>query len=150
MPSYNKVILMGNLTRDPEMRYLPSNMAVTAIGLAVNDRWKDKQTDEWKDKANFIDCEAFGRTAENISKFFSKGKPILIEGKLRYDQWQDKEGNNRSKLKVVIDQFEFVGSRADSESGGSPGNDSHQPRQASAPAAAAATHEPVGEDDIPF
>jgi single-strand DNA-binding protein len=152
MASYNKVILMGNLTRDPEMRYLPSNTAVTSIGLAVNDRWKDKQTGEWKDKANFIDCEAFGRTAENISKFFSKGKPILIEGKLRLDQWQDKEGNNRSKLKVVIDQFEFVGSRADSESGGnpgSPGNDSHQPRQASAPAAAA-THEPVGEDDIPF
>lgn len=154
MASYNKVILMGNLTRDPEMRMLPSNMPVAQIGLAVNDRWKNKQTDQWEDRANFIDCEAFGRTAENINQYFHKGKPILIEGKLRLDQWE-KDGQKRSKLKVVIDRFEFVGGRDDGGGGGGGGStresrpgygggsgDSHQD---SGPA-----HTPVEEDDIPF
>lgn len=164
MPSYNKVILMGNLTRDPEMRYLPSNTAVAQIGLAVNDRWKDKQSGEWKDKANFIDCEAFGNTAENINKFFSKGRPILIEGKLRLDQWEDQQGNKRSKLKVVVDRFEFVGSRDDNQGGGGGGRSygnrdaggnvgggggrsqgNSQPDYSSDP-----PHPTIDEDEIPF
>lgn len=118
MPSYNKVILMGNLTRDPEMRMLPSNTAVTAIGLAVNERYKGSNG-EWVDRANFIDCEAFGRTAEIINQYFQKGRPILIEGKLRLDQWEDRQsGQKRSKLKVVVDRFEFVGSRDEGQGGG--------------------------------
>ena len=91
MASYNRVILMGNLTRDPEVRYLPSNMAVVDMGLAVNDRYQDKQTGEWVDRPNFIDCTAFGKSAESIGKFFTKGRPILIEGKLRFEQWDDKQ-----------------------------------------------------------
>lgn len=152
MPSYNRVILMGNLTRDPELRHLPSNMAVTSIGLAVNDRWKDKQTGEWKDKANFIDCEAFGRTAEVINEYFRKGRPIMIEGKLRLDQWQDQSGNSRSKLKVVIDSFEFVGGREDGPSGGGGGQrgSSGSRQQPATNAPDNPPHAAIEEDDIPF
>ena len=150
MPSYNRVILMGNLTRDPELRHLPSNMAVTSIGLAVNDRWKDKQTGEWKDKANFIDCEAFGRTAEVINEYFRKGRPIMIEGKLRLDQWQDQSGNNRSKLKVVIDSFEFVGGREDGPGGGGQRGSSAPRQQPSTQAPDNPPHAAIEEEDIPF
>ncbi|MEM9415264.1 MAG: single-stranded DNA-binding protein [Planctomycetota bacterium] len=151
--NFNKVILMGNLTRDPEMRMLPSNMPVASFGLAVNDRFKNKQTDQWEERPNFIDCEAFGRTAENIGKFFSKGKPIFVEGKLRFDQWEDKQsGQKRSKLKVVVDTFQFVGGR---DSGGGQGGGGYNQQQQggwdSSPAPApAGGHEPVNEDDIPF
>lgn len=152
MPSYNKVILMGHLTRDPEMRFLPSNLPVAQVGLAVNERWKNKQTEQWEERANFIDCEAFGRTAEVISQYFQKGKAILIEGKLRLDQWDDKQsGQKRSKLKVVIDSFEFVGGRDGDGAGGPPSSESRtahkdKPRfQESAP-----LHTPVEDDDIPF
>ncbi len=147
MPSFNRVILMGNLTRDPELRHLPSNTAVTGIALAVNDRWKDKDSGEWKDRANFIDCEAFGRTAEVINEYFRKGKPILIEGRLRMDQWQDKEGNNRSKLKVVIDGFEFIGSRNEGGDRGGPTRSSNEPVGAGQPTGG---HQPLDEQDIPF
>lgn len=169
MPSYNKVILMGNLTRDPEMRHLPSNMPVAQIGLAVNERYKDKQTGEWTDRANFVDCDAFGRTAEIISQYFQKGSPILIEGKLRMDQWEDRQsGQKRSKLKVVIDRFEFVLPRGvDPSTGQSSGGGSYDQGRSggggggggrggggggysSAPAGGPPQHEPVDEDDIPF
>ncbi len=117
--SYNRVILMGNLTRDPELRYLPSNMPVADIGLAVNDRYQDKQSGEWVDRPNFIDCTAFGKTAESISRFFTKGRPILIEGKLRYDSWEDKQtGQKRSKIKVVVDLWNFCDSNRDNAGGG--------------------------------
>lgn len=119
--SFNRVILMGNLTRDPEVRYLPSNMAVVDIGLAVNERFQDKQSGEWQERANFFDCTAFGKSAESIGKFFTKGRPILIEGKLRLDQWDDKQtGQKRSKVKIIIDQWNFCDSRS---GGGAPGND---------------------------
>ena len=119
MPSFNRVILMGNITRDPELRFLPSNMGVLDLGLAVNDRYQDKQSGEWTDRANFIDCTAFGKSAESISKFFKKGSPILIEGKLRYEQWEDKQsGQKRSKVKVIIDQWNFVESKGGGGGGG--------------------------------
>lgn len=121
MANYNRVILLGNLTRDPEMRYLPSNMPVCSFGLAVNDRFKNKQTDQWEERANFIDCEAFGRTAEVINQYCGKGRPLFIEGKLRLDQWEDRQsGQKRSKLKVVVDNFQFVGGR-DGDGGGGGG-----------------------------
>ena len=161
MANYNRVILMGNLTRDPELRYLPSNMPVVGIGLAVNERWKNKQSGEWEERANFIDCEAFGRTAEVINQYFSKGRPIMIEGKLRLDQWQSQDGQNRSKLKVVIDSFEFVGGRGDEpggEGGGGGGGYESRgdyPRSSSgggrAPSSSPGpSHQPVEEGDIPF
>lgn len=163
MPSYNKVLLMGNLTRDVELKYTPSNMAVANIGIAVNHRFKTKEG-EWKDEPTFVDCEAWGSTAENISKFFSKGRPIFLEGRLKLDQWQDKEGGNRSKLKVVVENFQFVDSKgggAGTGGGGGAGEYAETPRKSAAPATAGAgksagsaysgpTHEPLGDDDIPF
>jgi len=160
MPSYNKVILMGNLTRDPEMRFLPSNTPVAQIGIAVNERWKNKQTDQWEERVNFIDCEAFARTAEVINQYFQKGKPILIEGKLRMDQWEDKQtGQKRSKLKVVIDSFEFVGGRDDGQGGGPRGGGRGQSYEGGSGGASGGAsgggsqepaHTPVDEEDIPF
>ena len=146
MAAYNKVLLMGNLTRDPELRYTASNMAVTKIGLAVNDRYKDKQSGEWVDRANFIDCTAFGRTAEVINEHFQKGRPIFVEGKLRYDTWEDKQsGQKRSKLEVIIDNFEFIGDR-----GGSGGGGGSRQQQQPVHAGGGGGHQPISEDDIPF
>ena len=109
MANYNKVILMGNLTRDPQLSFLPSQTPVVEIGLAVNRKWKG-QDGQQKEETCFVDCKAFGRQAENINKYFAKGKPILVEGRLEYSAWEDKEGNKRSKHRVVIDRFEFVDS----------------------------------------
>ncbi|MEM7517149.1 MAG: single-stranded DNA-binding protein [Planctomycetota bacterium] len=114
MASYNKVILMGNLTRDPELRFTQANMAICKIGLAVNRRWLDKNTNEWKEEPTFIDVTIFGKRGEAFAKYHTKGKPAFIEGSLRLDNWQDKDGNKRSKLYVVADEWQFV-------SGGSPG-----------------------------
>lgn len=150
--NFNRVLLMGNLTRDPEIRVLPSNMPVCSFGLAVNDRFKNKQTDQWEERPNFIDCEAFGRTAENIGKFFSKGKPIFIEGKLRFEQWDDRQsGQKRSKLKVVCESFQFVGGR-DGQSGDRSDDGWGTQPAATSPdyGASGRGHNPVDEDSIPF
>ncbi len=158
MGNYNKVLLMGNITRDIELRHLPtSNTAVAKLGLAVNRKWRDA-AGELKEEVTFVDCEAFGKTAENISKFFSKGKPIFLEGRLKLDTWKDKtDGTNRSKLKVVIDTFEFVESKGGG--GGGPPSSSGAPTRSAAPAAAGARaaapaaqegYEPIQEEDIPF
>jgi single-strand DNA-binding protein len=152
MANYNKVLLMGNITRDIELRHLPtSNTAVAKIGIAVNRKWRDA-AGELKEEVTFVDCEAFGKTAENISKFFSKGKPIFLEGRLKLDTWKDKtDGSNRSKLKVVVDTFEFVESK-----GGGGGASGSAPARAAAPAAASSApasqdgFEPIQEEDIPF
>ena len=111
MPNKNLVILMGNLTRDPELRYTPNNTAVCNIGLAVNRTWFNKQTNEKEKEATFVDCEAWGRTAEVINEHVKKGDPLYIEGRLKLDQWKDKDGGNRSKLKVVVESFEFLSSK---------------------------------------
>jgi single-strand DNA-binding protein len=112
MSSYNKVILMGNLTRDPEIRYTQNNMAICKIGLAVNRRFKDRQTEEWREEATFVDITIFGKRGEAFAKYHSKGRPAFIEGSLRFDTWEDKEGNKRSKLYVVADEWQFVGGGA--------------------------------------
>ncbi|MCY2929509.1 MAG: single-stranded DNA-binding protein [Planctomycetota bacterium] len=119
MASYNKVILMGNLTRDPQLRYLPSQTPVVEIGLAVSRRFK-KQDGTQGEEVCFIDCSAFGKTAENINKFFTKGRPILVEGRLQLDSWQAQDGSKRSKHRVFIESFQFVDSRAGG-GGGAPG-----------------------------
>ena len=168
MASFNRVVLMGNITRDPEVRFLPSGMAVSDIGLAVNDRYQDKQSGEWVDRPNFIDCSAFGKSAENIGKFFSKGSAILIEGKLRFEQWDDKQtGQKRSKLKVVIDQWSFVDSKSSREGGGGGGGGGSSRSYggggggdySAAPSgggsggnsgAQGPQHQAINEDDIPF
>lgn len=153
MPNLNRVMLMGNLTRDPELRYLPSNTPVANIGVAVNRRWRNQQGEQ-QEETTYVDCEAFGRSAEVINQYLRKGRPVFIEGRLRLDQWQDREGQNRSKLKVVVESFQFVDSRggADTAGGDMPG-DSASPVPASAGASvnqAPGAHQPVGEDDIPF
>lgn len=162
MPSFNKVILMGNFTRDPELRFLPNNTAVCDMGLAVNDRFQNKATGQWEDRPNFVDCTAFGRTAENISKFFAKGRPIFIEGKLRFEQWEDRtSGQKRSKLKVVVDTWQFVDSKDGVGGGGGGQDDGGRPsggygnRQQAESADnswdnGGGGHEAVDEEDIPF
>ncbi len=118
MASYNKVILMGNLTRDPQLKYTPAQMAVCEFGLAVNRKWKS-QSGEQKEEVNFIDCTAWGRTGEVINQYFTKGKPIFIEGRLKYDSWEDKNGGGkRSKLGVTVESFEFVGGPPGATPGG--------------------------------
>jgi len=116
MPNYNKVLLMGNLTRDVELKYTPGNMAVANLGIAVNRRYKGNDG-EMKEETTFVDCEAWAQTAENLSKWFSKGRPIFLEGRLKLDQWQDKDGGNRSKLKVVVENFQFVDSKSGAQGG---------------------------------
>ena len=115
MSSFNKVILMGNLTRDPELRSLPSGTTVVNFGLAVSERWKDKTTGEQREEVCFVDIDAIGRQGEVVNEYFSKGKPILVEGRLRFRQWETDSGEKRSKLSVTLDRFSFVGSRQDSE-----------------------------------
>src|ERR1700747_2362240 len=111
MASFNKVILAGNLTRDPEMRYTPKGTAVTKITLAVNRTWKT-ETGETKEEVTFVDVDAFGRQAEVIAQYMRKGRPFLLEGRLKLDQWEDKNTHQKqSKLKVVLDSFSFIDSR---------------------------------------
>lgn len=164
MASYNKVLLMGNLTRDPQLKYLPSQTAVVDFGIACNRKYK-LQSGEQKEEVTFVDCSAFGRTAEVINQYFTKGKPIFIEGRLRYEQWEDKQGGGkRSRLSVHIDNFQFIGGR---EGGGGPGGEEGgggRPQRAPARGGAPAGGPPQSsgpeqpfpdeaqfkEDDIPF
>ena len=127
MASFNKVILVGNLTRDPQVKYTTGGTAVTEIGLAVNRRWLDKQSNQWKDETTFVDITLWGRTAEIAGEYLSKGKSVLIEGRLQLDTWDDKEsGQKRSKLRVVGENMTMLGSKGDgpSSGGGSGGSGS--------------------------
>jgi len=117
MASYNRVILMGNITRDIEVKYLQSGMAVAEVGLAVNDRRKDNKTGQWVDETTFVDCTMWGRTAEIAAEYLGKGSPILIEGRLKLDQWET-EGQKRSKLRVVVDRMQMVGAKGGGGGGG--------------------------------
>lgn len=113
--SINKVMITGNLTRDPELKSTGSGMAVLKMGVAVNDRAKNQQTGEWEDRPNFIDLVMFGTRAESISRFLSKGSKVAVEGKLRWSSWENPQGEKRSKIEVVVDEIEFLSSR---DSGG--------------------------------
>jgi single-strand DNA-binding protein len=123
MASFNKVILMGNLTRDPQVRYTPSGTAVTELGLAVNRVWFDKQSNQKKEDTTFVDVTLWGRQAEVAGEYLSKGRSVLIEGRLQLDQWDDKEtGQKRSKLKVVGENMTMTGGRSDGGGGGGGGS----------------------------
>jgi single-strand DNA-binding protein len=115
MASYNRVILVGNLTRDPEIRYIASGTAVSEIGLAVNDRVK--RNDQWVDETTFVDVTLWGRTAEVANEYLSKGSSLLVEGRLKLDTWE-KEGQKRSKLRVVCERMQMLGGRGGGPSGG--------------------------------
>ena len=109
--SINRVVISGNLTRDPELRSTGSGMSVLKLGVAVNDRRKNQQTGEWEDYPNFVDVTVFGARGEALSRFLSKGSKVAIEGKLRWSQWESQAGEKRSKLEVVADEVEFLSSR---------------------------------------
>lgn len=122
MASFNKVILVGNLTRDPEVRYTPGGSAVADVGLAVNRTWYDKNANEKREDVTFVTVTLWGRTAEIAGEYLSKGRPVLIEGRLQMDTWQDKEtGQNRSKLKVVGENMTMLGSGSGAPGGGGAG-----------------------------
>jgi single-strand DNA-binding protein len=154
MANFNKVILAGNLTRDPEVRYTPKGMAIAKFGMAINRTWKN-ESGETKEEVTFVDIDAFGRQAEVISQYLKKGRPVLVEGRLRLDQWDDKQtGQKRSRLGVVLEAFQFLDSgRGDGSGGG--GRSSSQAPPSNAPASPEAP-EPEGpgpapeEDDVPF
>ena len=111
--SINRVNITGNLTRDPEMRCTASGMQVLSFGVAVNDRRRNQQTGEWEDYPNFVDCVMFGTRAEAVGRYLSKGSKVAIEGRLRWSQWEAKDGQRRSKLEVIIDEIEFMSRRDD-------------------------------------
>mgnify|MGYP001202585794 CR=1 FL=1 len=108
MPSVNRVILAGHLTRDPQSKQLPSQTTVTEFGLAMNRKFRTKDGDN-REEVTFVDCAAFGKQAEVIQQYCQKGKAILVEGRLKLDQWEDKQGGKRSKLSVVVENFQFLG-----------------------------------------
>src|SRR5579872_241882 len=163
MASFNKVILLGNLTRDPQVKYTPSGTAVAEIGLAVNRYWFDKQTNSRREETTFVDVTLWGRDAEVAGEYLAKGRPVLIEGRLQLDTWDDKQtGQKRSKLRVVGERMQMLGSRGDGGGGGG--------GRAAAPAAAEHSSDappmggdfesdagppvnspgPPAEDDVPF
>lgn len=160
MASFNKVILMGNLTRDPELRVTPNGSSICKIGLAVNRNYT-LQDGTRKEEVTFVDCDAFGKQAETISRWMSKGRGIMIEGRLRLDQWDDRNtGQQRSKLGVVIENFQFVGGRGDGpgDSGADDSQDAAPPPQRQAPQPRSTPRRPAPppqnsqdiDDDVPF
>jgi len=165
MASFNKVILVGNLTRDPQVRYTPGGSAVAEVGLAVNRSWFDKNSNSRKEETTFVDVTLWGRTAEVASEYLTKGRSVLIEGRLQLDQWDDKEsGQKRSKLKVVGENMTMLGGRGESGGGGGGGQSgggysqagnapSPQGGAASNPAESFYNNDAPGgapDDDVPF
>lgn len=151
--SINRVIISGNLTRDPDLRSTASGMAVLSLGVAVNDRRRNQQTGEWEDYPNFVDCTMFGTRAESLARFLSKGTKVTIEGKLRWSQWE-RDGQKRSKLEVVVDDLEFMSSRNGGQQGGynngGYGNQSYVPAAPTPAAPVIETSSSVYDEDIPF
>jgi single-strand DNA-binding protein len=160
MNGFNKVILAGNLTRDPELRYTPGGMAIAKFGLAVNRKWKDSQSGEMKEEVTFVDIDAFGKQAETIGNYLKKGRPILVEGRLKLDQWDDKQTQQkRSRLGVVLEAFTFLDSGNRGEggegggsqySGGGAPSARPRPQQSAPPPANTGGDMPPEEDDVPF
>jgi single-strand DNA-binding protein len=147
MASFNRVILVGNLTRDIELRYTAQGTAVTEIGLAVNDRVK--RNDEWVDETTFVDVTLWARLAEIASEYLSKGSPVLIEGRLKLDTWDDKnDGKKRSKLRVVGEKMQMLGGRKSGGSGGG-GSDTYS-QNAAGPSNTPNQPSPPPRDNIPF
>lgn len=135
--SINRVVISGNLTRDPELRTTSGGMSVLKLGVAVNDRRKNPETEQWEDVPNFVDATMFGARAEAVSRYLSKGTKVAIEGKLRWSSWENQQGEKRSKLEVIVDEIEFMSSR---DSGGASGG-----FEAPAPSSG-----PIDDEEIPF
>lgn len=156
MASFNKVILMGNLTRDPETRVTATGLTICKLGLAVSRVFSTKDG-ERREETTFVDIDAFGKQAEVITKYFRKGKPIMVEGRLKLDQWETNDGQKRSKLGVVLENFQFIGGRDDNDSSGNSGGyeqSSPPKREAPAPKPAAggdfSADGDTLDEDVPF
>ena len=149
MANFNRVIVAGNLTRDPQLSYTPSNTPVCEFGMAINRKWRDPDGNT-KEEVCFVDVTSYGRQAEVINQYLGKGKPILVEGRLRYSKWTNKEGQNRSRLDVVAEKFEFLGGASQ---GGGQGRAGGGAGRAPAPAAGQgpgpADDAPPPPDDMP-
>ena len=156
MASYNKVILLGNLTRDPEMKYLPNGSAVTNFGLAMSEKYTDRESGEQKENVCFVDVEAWGRQAEIVNEYLSKGSPVFIEGSLKFDSWETPEGEKRNKLRVRVFRLQLIGGRRDGDEMGG-GYTEAMPAEPSQPQSEQVQEQPTGggsasatDDDIPF
>ncbi len=142
MANFNKILLMGNLTRDPQLSYTPNQTAVVDFGLAVNRRWKG-QDGENREETCFVDCRAFGRLAENINKYMTKGRPLFVEGRLSFNSWTAQDGTKRSKHRVTVENFQFLG--------GSPRAAGGAEQEVGGKVSGAEEGgENIGTDDIPF
>ena len=146
MANFNKVLLMGNLTRDPQLSYLPSQTAVVEFGIAVNRKWTGQDGSD-REEVCFVDCRAFGKMAENINKYLKKGRPLFVEGRLSFDSWTAQDGTKRSKHRVTVENFQFLGSP-----GGANAGQAEQGGGADSPPAQDEPQNPGGgkADDIPF
>jgi single-strand DNA-binding protein len=142
MAAINRVVLVGNLTRDPELRHTPSGTAVCNLRLAVNTRRKD-ETGQWVDKPNYFDVTVWGNQGERCAQYLSKGRPVAVDGRLEWREWETPEGNKRQAVDVVADTVQFLGSRGDGEGGG------YIPSDATATPAGDFPSSPT-DDDIPF
>jgi single-strand DNA-binding protein len=151
MASFNKVMLIGNLTRDPQLRYTLSQTAVVEFGIATNRKWKD-QTGQQREEVCFVDCVSFGKPAETLNKYMSKGKSIFLEGRLTYDSWTGQDGAKKSRLRVTVDNFQFLSSASGSPSGqvGSNSNYTANNNSNDIPAQVDDIPEEIPSDDIPF
>jgi len=147
MASFNRVILVGNITRDIELKYTQSSLAVTELGMAVNDRRKN-QAGEWIEETTFVDVTLWGRTAEIAGEYLGKGSSVLIEGRLKFDTWE-KDGQKRSKLRVVGERMQMLGTRGNKEGGSRSSDENQQSQPATVDSSAASAGEPP-DDDVPF
>lgn len=147
MANLNRVLLMGRLTRDPELRYTPSGASVAEFGLAVNRTYKDSNG-ERKEQVTFVDITAWGRTGEVMNEYLSKGRQVFIEGRLDFSQWETPQGEKRSKLKVVVENFQFLGGRDDAQQGGGELRPQQQQQRHEAPPAGGDDDFNLG--DVPF
>ena len=148
--SFNKIILVGNLGKDPELRYTPQGDAVCSFSLATNERKKDK-AGEYQDVTTWFKVTLWRQQAENAEKYLAKGRQVYIEGRLRVEDWTDRDGNNRQSLEVTGTDMHFIGTRGDEGHSSAPSEGDFAPAESSSRAAAASSpHPPAADDDIPF
>ena len=145
----NLVVLKGNLTRDPEVKFLQSGDSVTNFGLGMNERWTDQKTGERRERATFVECNAWNKQGETINEYFQKGSEILIQGQLVLEQWETDQGEKRSRLTIRVNRFEFCGSNGNGN-GNSNGNNNGNGQRTAPDAAPPAPTTPESDDDVPF
>jgi len=150
MANINRVVLVGNLTRDPELRHTPSGTAVCKLRLAVNTRQKDSATGQWGEKPNYFDVTVWGNQGESCAQYLAKGRAVGVDGRLDWREWETQDGNKRQAVEIIADSVQFLGSRGDSEGGGGGGGGQYVQAGAGAAAQADGGDFSASDDDIPF